>query len=146
MTKTPKRPLLVVDDDPQVYKIISRLLDPDKYRVEGAEDGLAALKKMGDLKPELLVLDLMMPGMVGWEVCRAVKGNPNTRGIMILVLSAKDAQVDRRRCFEMGADDYETKPFHIGSLARKIEYMFEKRAQGEGPGPRRKEGESKASS
>src|SRR4029453_11381657 len=141
MTKTPKRRLLVVDDDPQVYKIISRLLDPDKYSVEGAEDGLAALKKMGDLKPELLVLDLMMPGMSGWEVCQAVKGNPGTREVMILVLSAKDAQVDRRRCFEMGADDYETKPFHIGSLARKIEYMFEKKAKGERPRLRSEPGE-----
>ena len=131
MVQRLKRRLLVVDDDPQVYKIISRLLDPEKYRVEGAEDGLTALKMIKELRPELLILDLMMPGMSGWEVCQAVKGNPNTHGTMILVLSAKDAQVDRRRCFEMGADDYETKPFHIGSLARKIEYMFEKRGKSE---------------
>lgn len=131
MAETPKRRLLVVDDDPQVFKIISRLLDPEKYKVDGAEDGLAALKRIGELQPELLILDLMMPGMSGWEVCQAVKGNPKTRGTLILVLSAKDAQVDRRRCFEMGADDYETKPFHIGSLARKIEYMFEKRKKPE---------------
>jgi len=129
MVETSKRCLLVVDDDPQVYKIISRLLDPEKYRVEGAEDGPMALKRMRELKPELLILDLMMPGMSGWEVCQAVKSNPKTCETMVLVLSAKDAQVDRRRCFEMGADDYETKPFHIGSLARKIEYMFEKKGQ-----------------
>jgi DNA-binding response OmpR family regulator len=122
-----KRRLLVVDDDPQVFKIISRLLDPEKYRVETAQDGLEALEKIQEMHPELLILDLMMPGMSGLEVCQVVKGKKETRNIMILVLSAKDAQVDRRRCFEIGADDYVTKPFHIASLARKIEYMFEKK-------------------
>jgi len=129
MTLPPKRKILVVDDDPQVFKIISRLLDTEKYDVEPASDGPEALRKIQQNRPELLVLDLMMPGMSGIEVCQKVKDSPSTKSIMILVLSAKDAQVDRRKCFEMGADDFETKPFHIATLARKIDRMFEKRGK-----------------
>jgi two-component system alkaline phosphatase synthesis response regulator PhoP len=128
MVENLKHKVLVVDDDPQVYKIVSRLLDTEKYEVESASDGLEALKKIRESRPELLILDLMMPGMSGLEVCEKIKGSPSTQDIMILILSAKDAQLDRRRSFEMGADDYISKPFHIASLARKIEYMFEKKS------------------
>ncbi|MFO1518117.1 MAG: response regulator [bacterium] len=120
-----KRRILVIDDDPQVYKIISRLLDPKRYEVETASDGPEGLKKIKEKKPELLVLDLMMPGMSGLEVCQKVK-QAYPKEMMVLVLSAKDAQMDRHRCFEIGADDFETKPFHIATLARKIDHMFEK--------------------
>src|SRR5262252_3063189 len=109
MTAFSKHRILVVDDDPQVYKIISRLLDPEKYEVEAAGDGPEALRKIKHNRPELLILDLMMPGMSGIEVCQKIKHAAGTQEIMVLVLSAKDAQVDRRKCFEMGADDFETK-------------------------------------
>src|SRR3990167_2369406 len=127
MISTKKRTVLVVDDDPQIFKIISRLLDTDRYEVTAALDGFEALKKIQRDPPDLLILDLMMPGMSGFEVCEKIKKDFSDYSIMILILSAKDSQNDRRRCFEMGVDDYVTKPFHIASLARKIEYMFEKK-------------------
>ncbi len=122
-----KRKILVVDDDPQIYKIISRLLDGEKYQIEAAVDGPEALNKVKENRPELLILDLMMPGMSGLEVCKKVKEDSLMKDVMVLILSAKDAQIDRRKCFEVGADDFETKPFHITLLARKIDYLFEKR-------------------
>ncbi len=121
-----KRKILVVDDDPQVYRIVSRLLDSNLYEVFAASQGKEALDKIPLLKPDILLLDLMMPEMSGVEVCEKVKKNPETQKIVVFILSAKDGQVDRRRCFEVGADDYISKPFHIASLARKIEFTFEK--------------------
>jgi DNA-binding response OmpR family regulator len=139
MTSIHKHRILVVDDDPQVFKIISRLLDSEKYEVEAAGDGPEALRKIQHNRPELLILDLMMPGMSGIEVCQKVKNSAGNHPIMVLVLSAKDAQVDRRKCFEMGADDFETKPFHIATLARKIDRMFEKKVKSQESGFRNQE-------
>ncbi|MBF0491265.1 MAG: response regulator [Deltaproteobacteria bacterium] len=127
MEKNAKHSVLVVDDDPQIFKIVSRILNPNRYEVEKAQDGEEALKKISKYKPVLLLLDLMMPGMSGIEVCQKIKGSPGSKEIMILVLTAKDGQIDRRRCFESGADDFLVKPFHIDSLARKIEYMIGKK-------------------
>ncbi len=121
-----KRKILVVDDDPQVYRIVSRLLDGDHYEVFTASQGKEALDKIPLLKPDMLLLDLMMPEMSGVEVCEKIKKDPETKNIVVFILSAKDGQLDRRRCFEVGADDYISKPFHIASLARKIEFTFEK--------------------
>ncbi|MBL7685785.1 MAG: response regulator [Deltaproteobacteria bacterium] len=123
-TSLNKKKILVVDDDPQVFRIISRLLS-HQYQLETAGDGIEAIQKIKYYQPHLLILDLMMPGMSGLEVCKTVKKN-GAEAIQILMLSAKDAQVDRRTCLEMGADDFETKPFHIASLMRKIHYMLEK--------------------
>lgn len=127
MIAVEKHKVLVVDDDPQIFKIISRLLNSKKYHVISALNGSDGLKKIEEAKPELVILDLMMPGMSGIEVSKIIKENFSDQSIMILVLSAKDSQMDRRKCLEMGVDDYITKPFHIASLARKIEYMFEKK-------------------
>ena len=117
---------MVVDDDPQVYRIVSRLLSEDLYEVSAASQGKEALDKISLVKPNMLLLDLMMPEMSGVEVCEKIKKNPNTKDIVVFILSAKDGQVDRRRCLEAGADDYISKPFHIASLARKIEFTFQK--------------------
>ncbi len=127
MSDVEKHKILVVDDDPQIFKIIFRLLNSKKYHVTSASNGYDALKKIEEEKSDLVILDLMMPGMSGLEVSKKIKENFPSQQITILVLSAKDSQMDRRKCFEMGVDDYLTKPFHIASLARKIEYIFEKK-------------------
>lgn len=126
MKSTVKRKILVVDDDPQVFKIVSRLLNAELYEVFTATQGREALDLISEIKPDMLLLDLMMPEMSGVQVCEKIKKNPETKNIVVFILSAKDGQVDRRRCFEVGADDYISKPFHIASLARKIEFTFEK--------------------
>ena len=121
-----KRKVLVVDDDPQIRRILERMLVGSSYEVRTAGDGLAALNQVKEDPPDLVILDIMMPGMSGIEVCRQIREANPGHPFQVLMLSAKDSQADRRRALEYGANDYVTKPFHIASLVRKIQYMFEK--------------------
>lgn len=121
-----KRKILVVDDDPQIRKILDRMLSGAYYQVRTANDGYSALEKIKEDPPHLVILDIMMPGMSGIEVCKNIRELSPKNSIQVLMLSAKDSQSDRRRALEYGANDYVTKPFHIASLARKIQYIFEK--------------------
>jgi DNA-binding response OmpR family regulator len=124
-----RRKVLVVDDDPQIRKILERILDKARYQVVTASEGPSALAQFKEFSPQLVILDIMMPGVSGIEVCQQLRKEYPERKFQVLMLSAKDSQADRRRALEYGADDYVTKPFHIASLARKIEYIFEKRGQ-----------------
>jgi DNA-binding response OmpR family regulator len=121
-----KRKVLVVDDDPQIRKILTRMLAPAIYEIRSADDGFSALQSVREWNPDLVILDIMMPGMSGIEVCRQIREEKPQQDLQILMLSAKDSQADRIRALEYGANDYVTKPFHIASLGRKIQYMFEK--------------------
>lgn len=122
----PKK-ILIVDDDPTVHKLISKRLASDQYSIQSVFDAPTALEGIGRLRPDLVILDLMMPRTSGIEVCRAIKSNPATKDILVLILSAKESQDDRIKGLEFGADDYISKPFHLSSLARKIEYMLSKK-------------------
>ena len=124
------RKILVVDDDPYVSKIVSRLLPAGQYEIQAVGSGEEAKKAFDDFAPDLLLLDIMMPGMSGIELCKFVREHLQYREIMIIMLTAKDSQHDRLQAFQYGADDYITKPFHIDSLARKINFIFEKREVG----------------
>jgi Response regulators consisting of a CheY-like receiver domain and a winged-helix DNA-binding domain len=121
-----KRKVLIVDDDPQIRKILERMLLGPDYELRQAADGHAALQLVQEDPPDLVILDIMMPGMSGIDVCRKIREQSSAKDIHVLMLSAKDSQADRRRALEYGADDYVTKPFHIASLARKIQHMLEK--------------------
>ena len=121
-----KRKVLVVDDDPQIRKILTRMLEPSTYEIRSVDDGFAAVQVVREWGPDLVILDIMMPGMSGIEVCRQIREESPGGKLQILMLSAKDSQADRLRALEYGANDYVTKPFHIASLGRKIQYMFEK--------------------
>ena len=123
-----KRKVLIVDDDPQIRKILERILLRPDYELRQAGDGQLALQLVHEDPPDLVILDIMMPGMSGIDVCRKIREHDPAKGTHVLMLSAKDSQADRRRALEYGADDYVTKPFHIASLARKIQYMLEKDA------------------
>ncbi|HSA58452.1 MAG TPA: response regulator [bacterium] len=119
--------VLIVDDDPTVHKLITKKLSSETYQVQSVFDAPSALSEVDRVKPDLVILDLMMPRTSGIEVCKAIKGNQKTRDVMVLILSAKESQDDRIRGLELGADDYISKPFHLAALTRKIEYMLAKR-------------------
>lgn len=121
------RKIMVVDDDPQIRKILERILDPSRYQVVSVSEGPQALDRFKDFDPHLVILDIMMPGISGIDVCRQLRKDYPDRDFRVLMLSAKDSQADRRRALEYGADEYVTKPFHIASLSRKIEYFFDKK-------------------
>lgn len=118
--------ILIVDDDPQVHKLLATVLSPKNYQIDSAEDGPGAWEKIGRSKPDLIVLDIMMPQMSGIELCQKVRNDPSLQNILILMLSAKDTQNDRLKGLQYGADDYVTKPFHVSTLVHKIEHMLSK--------------------
>ena len=119
----PKK-ILVVDDDRNVLFLISELLARENYEVIQASDGLAALDQIRKLLPELAVLDVMMPGLDGFELCRRIKNDPLTMGIKVIMVTAKTSGKDIETGISVGADHYITKPFKISELSDKIKELI----------------------
>ena len=121
--------ILVVDDEPDIHTVLGRLLTKEGYSVESAYSAEEAFKAIAETKPDLVILDIMMPKVSGIEVCNRLKSDPATQDIVILIVSARDAQTDRLEGLTHGADDYVSKPFHLRSLVRKIEHMLSKKQE-----------------
>jgi two-component system phosphate regulon response regulator PhoB len=115
------RPLvLLVEDEPAQREVLSYNLAADGFQVVQAEDGEEALVLVDEALPDLIVLDWMMPNLSGIEVCRRLKSRPETRGIPIIMLSARSEEVDRVRGLETGADDYVVKPYSVVELMARV--------------------------
>jgi DNA-binding response OmpR family regulator len=110
--------VLVVDDDPTVSDVVRRYLEQDGYRVRLAADGIAALAAIADDRPDLVVLDLMMPGLDGLEVCRRLR--QRLPDLPVVMLTALGEESDRVVGLEVGADDYVTKPFSPRELVLRV--------------------------
>ncbi len=117
--------VLVVDDDELICDLVSETLNFEGFEVETAFSGEQALRMLGTLHPDLVLLDIMMSGIDGFEVCRQVLNNPDTRHIPIIFLTAKGQFEDELRGYEEGAFDYITKPFHPLTLAPTIRETLE---------------------
>jgi len=115
-----KGKILVVDDEIYIVHILDFSLGMEGYEVITALDGEQALEKARTEKPDLIVLDIMMPKLDGYETCRMLKGDDITREIPVILLSAKGRNVDQKIGFEVGADDYITKPFSPRKLVERI--------------------------
>jgi two-component system alkaline phosphatase synthesis response regulator PhoP len=113
----PRETILVVDDEKNIVELARLYLEKEGYHVEDACDGPEALAKMKSLQPALVVLDLMLPEIDGWEVCRRVRGESD---VPIIMLTARDDDVDKIVGLEMGADDYLTKPFNPRELVARV--------------------------
>ncbi|MEW6045680.1 MAG: response regulator transcription factor [Bacillota bacterium] len=124
--------ILVVDDEPHILKAVSRRLERSGYQVDMAADGEEALEKFESFQPDLVVLDLMLPRLDGYEVCHAIRERSSTP---IIILSARSEEPDRLTGFWLGADDYLTKPFSLAELVLRIQAVL-RRARGEGVGER----------
>jgi len=116
--------ILVVDDEPSITDFIKLGLHHEGYEVATAADGRQGLRAVDDFKPDLVILDIMMPRLDGFELCRAIAGEPR-RGIIIL--SARDETTDRIRGLELGADDYLVKPFEFGELLARVKAVLRRR-------------------
>lgn len=119
--------ILIVEDEESLLKLESILLTTRGYKVTGVSDGLAALKEIELNRPDLILLDIMMPGIDGFEVCRRVKENPLTQNIPIVMLTAKKSSADQARGAEVGADAYLTKPFKSGKIIEIIVGLLHKK-------------------
>jgi len=112
--------ILVVDDEEPIQELLRFNLEKEGYIVRVAKDGQEALQQVENDQPDLLVLDLMLPGMDGLEVCRKLRSNPKFQQIPIIMLSAKGEEFDKVLGLELGADDYMTKPFSPRELLARI--------------------------
>jgi two-component system, OmpR family, response regulator MprA len=115
------RRILVVDDDPMVATTVQRVLRPEGYEVDVALGGAQALEQARAQRPDLVVLDLMMPGVDGLEVCRQLRANGN---LPILILTARSGTADRVRGLDTGADDYLVKPFAYAELLARVRALL----------------------
>ena len=116
--------ILVVEDEVDILDMVSYNLEKAGYQVQIAVDGEAALTQIREELPDLIVLDLMLPGMDGLEVCRLLKQDKGTRDVPILMLTARAEEVDRIVGLELGADDYVTKPFSPKELMARIKAVI----------------------
>lgn len=118
--------ILVADDEANIRELARLYLEKAGYRVVTADDGAQALSQIGQAKPVLLVLDLMMPKVDGWEVCRRVRTDGN---LPILMLTARDDDMDKIIGLEMGADDYLTKPFNPRELVARVRAILRRTSE-----------------
>jgi DNA-binding response OmpR family regulator len=112
--------ILIADDEPNIVASLEFLMEQAGYEVKTAADGNEALAALAAFAPDLVLLDVMMPGRSGYEICERIKGDPATRGIRVLMLSAKGRDVEVAKGLDLGADAYITKPFSTRDLAAKV--------------------------
>jgi putative two-component system response regulator len=122
--------ILVVDDAVENIKLVSEILNRPKneYHIEAAGDGYEALEKVKNFKPDLIMLDVVMPGIDGFEVCRILKEDEKTRLIPIVMITALDSQQDRLRGLESGVDDFISKPFNVYELLARVKNLLKLRS------------------
>jgi two-component system phosphate regulon response regulator PhoB len=116
--------ILVIEDDADIREVIEYNLKREGYRVVSAENGERGIERARRDNPELVILDLMLPGMDGVELCRRLKQDPVTRGIAVIMVTAKDAETDQVLGLGVGADDYVPKPFGPKALLARIEAVL----------------------
>lgn len=121
----PKKKILVVDDDHAIQNLLGKMLSYNGYQTEVASDGFEAGVKTIQFKPDLMILDLFMPGMNGFEVCRQIKKQSNTSHIKILAYTGFDTTENKERIIQAGADGYMVKPVEMATLLKNIEYFWD---------------------
>jgi DNA-binding response OmpR family regulator len=120
--------ILVADDEPNIVLSLEFLLKQAGFRVRTVSDGEAALAAIAQEPPDLLLLDVMIPGRDGYAVCQEIRGNPAWRDMRIIMLTAKGGEVQREKGLSLGADDYVTKPFSTRELIEQIRRMLDRRS------------------
>ena len=129
-----RKRILVVDDEIYIVHILEFSLTMEGYEVATASDGEEALRKIEEDRPDLVVLDIMMPRLDGYEVCRRLRQSEETATLPVILLSAKGRPVDREVGLEVGADDYIVKPFSPRRLLEKIRELLARERMGEASG------------
>ncbi len=116
--------VLVVDDEINITQILEFSIGAEGYEVISASNGEEAIEKARSEQPDLIILDIMMPRIDGYEACRILKANPVTKNIPVLLLTAKGRDIDKRLGYEVGATDYIVKPFSPNKLIDRIHKLL----------------------
>jgi len=132
LPKTVRSTILVVDDETEICDLVSYNLSREGYKVVAENDGQAGLERIFASPPDLLVLDLLLPKLSGLEVLDAIRSEPRTKQLPVLVLTARSTEMDKLVGFERGADDYLTKPFSPKELVARVSAIL-RRSRGEEP-------------
>jgi two-component system alkaline phosphatase synthesis response regulator PhoP len=123
-----KKRILLIEDDPDIQHLVDYNLSLEGFEVRTASEGLAGLETARRTQPDLILLDVMLPGLAGKEICKKLKENRSTASIPVIFLTAKTNEIDKMIGFELGADDYVTKPFSPRELAARVKAVL-RRAQ-----------------
>ena len=121
--------VLIVDDEPHIVELAQMYLERDGFHVESVADGAVALTRIAARQPAVLILDLMLPQVDGWEVCRRVRAGSVAPDLPIIMLTARDDDIDKIVGLEMGADDYMTKPFNPRELVARVKALLRRVAR-----------------
>jgi DNA-binding response OmpR family regulator len=120
-----KKSVLVVEDEANILLSLTFVLEREGYEVRSATTGQEGLARMRQEQPDLIILDLMLPDISGYEVCREARGDPRLEQTPILVLTARAQEAERQRGMEMGATEYVTKPFRVADLLARVARLLE---------------------
>lgn len=116
--------ILIIEDELNIFELIKFNLEAQGFEVAGVHEGINAVEKIVELKPDLIVLDLMLPGKDGLTICREVRADKNLSYIPVIMLTAKSEEFDKVLGLEMGADDYMTKPFSVKELYARVKAVL----------------------
>ena len=128
---TPRPRILIAEDKPEGAELLEAFLADADYDLKVAADGEATLRLVEEWRPDVILLDIMMPKISGFEVCKRIKSNPTTRGIAILMVTALDQPHDIDRAVEAGTNDFLTKPINKTELRRRVQAALKSRAGGD---------------
>jgi len=118
------RKILVVDDDEHILRSLAQYLELEDFDVTTASSGVEALERFAESRPDLMVLDVMMPGMDGFEVLQKIRQDTETSALPVLMLTARDQHADIMKGYQMGATSYLVKPFNLDELVEAINEVF----------------------
>jgi DNA-binding response OmpR family regulator len=124
--------ILIVDDDADLIEGLRWYLEAEGYEIITASDGEAAIEVFRKERPDLVILDVMMPKMDGIQVCETISSESDA---MVLMLSARDSEIDKVRALKLGADDYVTKPFHVSELVARIQALMRRKGRAQAAPP-----------
>lgn len=127
----PKQSILAIDDEKDILKLLEYNLQKEGYQFFSSKTGEEGFELAKSKRPDLVILDLMMPGIDGIEVCKLLKANQSTKSIPIIMLTAKSAEIDQVVGLELGASDYITKPFSVKVLLARVKNIFRKTRPGQ---------------
>jgi two-component system, OmpR family, alkaline phosphatase synthesis response regulator PhoP len=124
-SRVERNKILIIDDEPQIVRALELLMQREGFEVRSASDGIEALSSIEDAAPDLILLDLMMPRMDGFELCQKIRSNPAWKNMIIVILTAKGRDIEREKGMALGADHYVTKPFSTREVVQLIKSALE---------------------
>src|SRR3989339_147798 len=117
--------ILIIDDEENIVQLLILNLMAESFNIDTAYDGEEGLDKIDSFQPDLIILDIRLPKMTGWELCRKIKEDPKYKKISVIILTASAQRTDRDKAFSLGADEFLSKPFEVQYVIDKIKEILE---------------------